>query len=142
MTTAPPLTLHASCVDLDGQGLLILGAAGRGKSALALQMLALGARLVADDRTEIRATPQGLTATCPPAILGLIEARGIGILRVDPIASTRLKLVVDLDQTEDSRLPPQRKHLILGQSLDLVLGSQSAHFPAALICYLVGSRQH
>lgn len=129
-------------MDLNGQGLLILGAAGSGKSALALQLLALGAKLVADDRTEIALTPQGLMACCPVAILGLVEARGIGILRVDPCRETRIKLVVDLDKIEDSRLPPQRKHLILGQSLDLVLASQSAHFPAALMCYLDGSRQY
>lgn len=137
-----PLILHASCVDLNGHGALILGAAGRGKSGLALQMMALGAKLVADDRTEITLTAQGVIATCPPPLLGLIEARGIGILRTPSLPSTRLKLVVDLDQIEDSRLPPQRKHLILGQSLDLVLGSQGAHFPAALMCYLNGSRQH
>lgn len=133
--------MHASCVDMNGRGLLILGAAGRGKSALALQMMALGARLVADDRTEVAKVPGGIVASCPASIKGMIEARGVGILRADPLPKSLLSLVVDLDQTETERLPPLRKHLIMDHSLDLVLGSQSAHFPSALMCYLIGGRQ-
>lgn len=136
------LLLHASCVDLHGRGLLILGASGAGKSALALHLIALGAALVADDQTDVSLTGADLTATCPESLRGLIEARGIGILRLDPALQTRISLVVNLDQVENSRLPPRRKHLILGQSLDLVLSSTSPHFPAALMCYLANSRQH
>ena len=47
------MILHATCVAVDGRGLLILGPSGSGKSALALQLIALGAQLVADDRTRV-----------------------------------------------------------------------------------------
>ena len=47
------LIMHASCVAVQGKGVLILGPSGAGKSSLALQLMALGADLVADDRTEI-----------------------------------------------------------------------------------------
>ena len=124
------LILHASCVALDGRGLLIMGPSGAGKSALALQLMALGARLVSDDRTEVTAGPRGLLARCPsPAIRGLIEARGVGLLRAEPA------------QDEDHRLPPRRSMAILGSHLPLVLRVRDDHFPAALLLYLEGGRQ-
>ena len=88
------LTLHASCVALDGRGVLILGRSGAGKSSLALELMALGARLVADDRTVLHADDGAPVASCPPAILGKIEARGVGILAADPSP------VDDLDRQE------------------------------------------
>lgn len=133
--------LHASCVALGSdRGLLVLGPSGAGKSALALQLIALGADLVADDRTQVAAADGHLYATSPPAIAGLIEARGLGILKAPALPRAKLVLAVDLGQTEPDRLPPFRSVTILGMGLPLVLGSQSAHFPAALLCYLHGGR--
>ncbi len=135
-----PTVLHASCVAYAGRGVLILGKAGAGKSALALQLLALGAALVSDDRTEIRAEGTSLRA-CPPAtIQGLIEARGIGILRQSFLSSAEITLVIDLDQTESDRLPPRRCVTLLGIDCDLVHSSRHNHFPASILCYLRGSR--
>jgi len=133
--------LHASCVAVAGRGLLILGPSGAGKSALALRMLALGARLVSDDRVLVM-RENGLTARCPaPAIHGLIEARGLGLLRVDPVDRAEVVLVADLGRDEDQRLPPRRNITILGMSLPLVLRVQNDHFPAAMMVYLHGGRQ-
>jgi HPr kinase/phosphorylase len=133
--------LHATAVaDAEGRGLLILGPSGSGKSALALQLMALGARLVADDRTVVTTADDGLTLSCPPAILGLIEARGIGLLRADPLPTARLALAVDLGQAGSDRLPPRREIVLLGQPVDLVLGPVTAHFPAALMLYLSRGR--
>lgn len=137
--TAPaaPLILHATTVALgENRGLLILGPSGAGKSALALHLMALGARLVADDRTQVHVADGTLIATCPPTIRNRIEARGIGILTAPALPRARLILAVDLGQTETERLPPRRSVTILSTSLDLVLGGQGAHFPAALLCYL------
>jgi HPr kinase/phosphorylase len=118
-----------------------MGPSGSGKSALALQLMAFGAQLVADDQTEIMAQGDGLIASCPNALRGLIEARGLGILRADSIAQAKLVLVVDLSQRETDRMPPRRNVTLLGVPLELVLGSQSNHFPAAVLCYLKGGRQ-
>lgn len=137
---ADQVTLHASCVDLGGRGLLILGPSGAGKSSLALRLMAMGARLVADDRCDITCEDGGLIARAPRAISGLIEARGVGILCAASLPQTGLALAVDLGQTEPDRLPPRRSVTILGTTLDLVLGSQSDHFPASLLCYLQGGR--
>ncbi|HOZ31507.1 MAG TPA: HPr kinase/phosphatase C-terminal domain-containing protein [Tabrizicola sp.] len=134
-------TLHASTVAVNGRGLLILGPSGAGKSALALQLIALGALLVADDRTDLTAQSGRLTARCPAPIKGLIEARGLGLLRAPPLDEAEIALVADLSQTEYQRLPPRRRITILGCEVDLVLQAQNDHFPAALMLYLRHGRQ-
>ena len=128
--------LHASAVALNGRGLLILGPSGAGKSSLALRLMSLGARLVADDRIELAREGDTLVASCPPPLRGLIEARGIGLLRTDPAPSADVALAVDLAQTETDRLPPDRRITILRVSLPLVLASPHAHFADALMLYL------
>jgi len=133
--------LHASCIAVEGRGLLILGPSGAGKSTLALRLIALGARLVADDRTEVAAATGRLTASCPAAIKGLIEARGIGLLRAPTLDQAEIALVADLAQVEDQRLPPRRRITILGCGIDLVFGLPNDHFPAALMLYLRHGRQ-
>lgn len=134
--------LHATSVaDPGGRGLLILGPAGSGKSALALRLLALGARLIADDRTILTAGAAEPVLSCPPTIRGLIEARGVGLLRAQTVASAPLALAVDLSRSETERLPPRREIVLLGHRVDLVLGPATAHFPAALLHYLAWGRQ-
>ena len=131
---------HASCVAWQGHGALILGQSGAGKSALALQLMALGADLVSDDRTELLAEADALTARAPATIQGLIEARGVGLMRVPFVPKAEIALVIDLDQPEPNRLPPQREITLLGISRPLVLAVPQPHFPAAILCYLQGSR--
>ena len=131
---------HASCVAWQGHGALILGQSGAGKSALALQLMALGADLVSDDRTELLAEADVLTARAPATIQGLIEARGVGLMRVPFVPQAEIALVIDLDQPEANRLPPQREITLLGISRPLVLAVPQPHFPAAILCYLKGSR--
>lgn len=140
MTRAEAVVLHASCVAVEGRGLLILGPSGAGKSALALQLMAFGAELVSDDRTEVRREGDRLQAQSPAAIAGLIEARGLGILRAKALAVAPLALAVDLGQSDHERLPLHRQLTLLGLDLDLVFATQGDHFPAALLCYLRGSR--
>jgi HPr kinase/phosphorylase len=132
--------MHASCVAVSGRGVLITGPSGFGKSALALHLMALGADLVADDQTEITAEPD-LIARCPTSLQGLIEARGVGILRASSIESAQIALVLDLGLSEPYRLPPQRAVTILGTQVPLVLGASNDHLAAAVLCYLKGSRQ-
>lgn len=129
--------LHASCVAVDGRGLLILGPSGSGKSSLALRLISLGAQLVSDDRTRVDRAGDALIATCPnPELQGLIEARGTGILRAPWVESAELRLVIDLARCETERLPPLRTVTILGSEVPLVLHAQNAHFPDALMLYL------
>ena len=98
------MILHASCIAHRGRGLLILGPSGAGKSTLALEMMAFGAGLVADDRTLLRRDGDRIIADSPPAIRGRIEARRVGILNARAVGPVPLVLAVDLGQAETDRL--------------------------------------
>lgn len=103
MTT---VNIHASCVMLDkaanifgaapSDGVLILGASGAGKSSVALKLLAMGARLVADDRVELFEQEQTLWARAPASLAGLIELRGLGIVTLPYATGARVALAVQL----------------------------------------------
>lgn len=131
---------HASTVALSGQGALIIGSSGAGKSSLALRLMALGAMLVSDDRTVLTLREGALIASAPAPISGQIEARGVGILAADMCKQAPVKLVIDLDQSETERLPPYRVKEIMGVHLPLILASSGLHFPAAILLYLRGER--
>ncbi len=132
----PDTILHASCVALAGRGLLIAGASGRGKSSLALRMMALGATLVADDRVALHRSGDAVLASAPPAISGLIEARGLGLLHADPAGLVPVFALLDLDRDEVERLPPARHRDLLGLPVTLLFRVEAPHFPAALVQFL------
>lgn len=100
------LFLHASAVALDGAGCLILGASGRGKSTLALALMAAGARLVSDDGVFVAAEGAEMLLHRPETAPRAIEARGIGLLPVtEPLAHAACRIVADLDVAPMERLP-------------------------------------
>ena len=74
----------------------------------------------------------------PAALRGLIEARGLGLLQAEVADPSVLVAVLDLDQTETERLPPERTTLLLDRELPLLHNSAHAYFPAALVQYLTG----
>lgn len=132
--------VHGSSAAVSGQGVLILGASGAGKSTLLLQLLAIGADLVADDRVSLTLVKDVLYACAAPNLSGMIEARGIGILAATAISSARIRLIVDLDQPEPDRLPPRRSHHDYGTALDLVLGKGNLALAPAIKLLLQGAR--
>lgn len=129
-------TVHASCVALAERAVLIRGAAGRGKSGLALQLLSLGAELVADDRTRLWLEEGRVMAEAPATIRGQIEARGVGILRLPCAGARALALVVDMDRDAEDRLPPLDHTEVMGLRLPCLKRVPHAHFPAAILLYL------
>ncbi|MEM9342280.1 MAG: HPr kinase/phosphatase C-terminal domain-containing protein [Pseudomonadota bacterium] len=132
--------VHGSTVAVANRALLILGPSGSGKSGLALQLIALGARLVSDDQTRLTAANGQVIASAPETILGQIEARGLGILTVSPAPPTPLAAVLDLAQIETHRLPDPKTVTILGTKVPLLHEAATAHFPSALFVYLGGER--
>lgn len=131
---------HASCVARDGAGVLIVGASGAGKSDLALRLLGRGFILVADDQVDVA---DGF-ARVPDPLVGLLEIRGLGIVRLPYLADVKLNLVVALSDHSE-RLPYPERHPEL--NLPLVrLYAASASAPdrviVALDCALGRVTQH
>ena len=80
---APRMTRHGVLVEVYGEGLLLIGDSGVGKSETALELLKRGHRLIADDGVEIRkVSDTSLIGTAPELIRNYIELRGIGIINV------------------------------------------------------------
>ena len=98
------VNIHASCVALGAQGVLLLGPSAAGKSDLALRLIDSGAKLVADDRTVLFTKGGALHAKAPASIRGLLEIRGLGIVEVPVRPGVAIALVVRLGR-EGARLP-------------------------------------
>ncbi|MGI9389396.1 MAG: HPr kinase/phosphorylase [Boseongicola sp.] len=131
---------HASAVAIGQFGLLIKGPSGSGKSSLALDLIALGATLVADDRVLLTPSKEGsILMTAPRSVEGLIEARGIGLLKLQSHPA-RLAAVVDLAIVETERLPDRHETVIEGEVFPILRKVESTSFPAMLVAYLKGRR--
>ena len=80
---APRITRHGVMVEVYGEGLLLMGDSGIGKSEAAVELLKRGHRLIADDAVEIRkVSSDSVVGTAPEVIRNYIELRGIGIVNV------------------------------------------------------------
>jgi len=113
--------IHATCIDIDGDGVLLRGPSGCGKSDLALRLIDTGARLVADDRTDVSLVDGQLVASAPAALAGRLEVRGIGILNIGAIPKSPVALIIELVSPEDvERLPDPITQDILGIALPLL----------------------
>ncbi len=126
--------VHATLVAVDGLGVLLRGRSGSGKSDLALRLIDDGARLVADDRVVITAGDRGAIGRAPAAIAGLLEVRGVGVVRVPTVEEAPIALIVDLDPGGDvERLPDPGWCTILGERLPVLrLDPFHASTPAKL----------
>jgi HPr kinase/phosphorylase len=96
---APRISMHGVLVEVNGEGILILGESGVGKSETALEIVKRGHRLIADDQVEIRRVSEStLLGRAPDIIRHLIEIRGIGILDVKElfgVSSVKLQENID-----------------------------------------------
>ncbi len=128
--------IHANSVAIGGRAVLIVGPSGSGKSNLSLQLMAYGAELVADDKVILATSGSRTNVSAPEAISGLIEARGMGILRASAAQEASLAAVVDLSNTETQRLPEPREVQVLNQIVPLFYNVATPHFGAAIIQFL------
>jgi HPr kinase/phosphorylase len=106
---AERVTRHGVFMEVLGQGVLISGQSGIGKSELALELLSRGHRLIADDAPEFYAAgADTLRGTCPPVLQDFLEVRGLGILNIRAmfgataiLPNKRLRLIIKLTPPED-----------------------------------------
>ena len=129
---APSITRHGVLVEVYGEGLLLLGESGIGKSETAVELLKRGHRLIADDAVEIRKiSSNALVGTAPELIRNYVELRGIGIINVAKLfgmgavkAENAIDLVVNIvpwekDATHD-RMGIENQHMeILGVQIPM-----------------------
>jgi len=133
------MQIHASCAARDGAGVLLLGPPGSGKSDLVLRLLDRGFMLVADDRVDIESG----VARPPAALAGLLEVRGLGIVRLPHLAQARLALAIELGSAP--RLPQPTRHPTLDLpllALDATTASAAQRVALALDCALGRVGQH
>jgi HPr kinase/phosphorylase len=128
------IRVHGTAIALGGDGILLRGPSGAGKSDLALRMIDQGARLVADDQTELRREGSDIIMSAPATIAGRLEVRGLGIMTVPSVAAVPLRLVVDLLPAADvERLPEPLSCALLDGLVPLVaLAPFEASAPAKL----------
>ena len=133
---------HATAVAIDGAGVLIIGPSGSGKSALALDLISRGGVLIADDRCRIVLRDDWPWLREPERLAGVIEARGVGLLRVPHVAAAPLRLVVDMGEVSAERMPEPEVERVLGQEIVLVRRVDAAHFPGAIVALAKGGFRH
>ena len=117
------MQIHGSCASRAGDGVLLIGPPGAGKSDLLLRLLARGFELVADDRVDV---VDGI-ARPSPALAGLLEVRGLGIVRLPHVASARLALAITLASSA-SRMPAPTRHDAFDLPL-VIIDPQAASAP-------------
>ena len=107
---APTITRHGVLLDIAGEGVLITGDSGVGKSEAAIELVMRGHRLVADDAVEIRRVADQLLGKAPKLIRNYIELRGIGVIDVHQLMGMRavkkesqIDLVVHLEQWREDK---------------------------------------
>lgn len=107
---APCVTRHGVLLDIHGEGVMITGDSGIGKSEVAIELIMRGHRLVADDAVELRRFSDGLIGTAPEVIRHYIELRGIGVIDVRQLFGLRsiknesqLDLVVNFEQWDNTK---------------------------------------
>ena len=124
------LFVHGSAVQLMDKGILLLGPSASGKSDLALRLIDAGAVLIADDQVGLVREDGRLLARPPARLAGMIELRGIGIMRV-PYRSGPLDLAVDLERSMAAeQLPEPETMSYLG--VDLPKIGLDARAPSAV----------
>ena len=107
---SPRITRHGVLVDVYGEGVLLMGDSGVGKSETAVELVKRGHRLVADDAVEIRHIGTRLIGSAPELIRHYLEVRGIGVVDIQKLfgmsgvkSATQIDLVIQFERWQDEK---------------------------------------
>ena len=139
--------VHGTAVSVDGRAVVIRGPSGSGKSDLALRTLAVGGPLVAaaapvlvaDDQVIVERSGSNLMIRAPDNLRGMLEVRGIGIVRLPSAATAELALFADIvSPAEVERLPdPDGRERLHGIDVPIVrIAAFEASAPIKLLLAL------
>ena len=110
---------NASCVSVDGRGVLIEGIPGSGKSSLALALIDRGAVLIGDDGVTLTRRDDRLWASPPPNTAGRLEIRNVGLVEL-PTAEAPVSLVIRLEEAAPRYIERADEAALEGLTLPLV----------------------
>jgi HPr kinase/phosphorylase len=116
---------------VSGRAVMIIGKSGAGKTALMLEMMALGAEFIGDDQVFVE-IGEDITIHPHSNAKGRLEMRGVGIFETKSRAQAKLELVVNLDQEPSTRLP-QKQHFEIGDSLLPKIDGKGVHHLASFL---------
>ncbi len=137
MTAGITETIHATALIIGEYGVLLRGKSGSGKSSFALKLIEAAklqgqfASLVGDDRVRLFATSDRLIAKPHPAVTGLIEMRGLGIMPIPYEKACIIKLVIDL-QEDIERIPASQDQTIAILGIKLYHCKAWRHEPSVI----------
>jgi hypothetical protein len=124
--SAKPLNIHATAIVIGKTGLLFTGPSGWGKSMLAFacvteaQRLGLFSALVADDQVFLYKQDDEIVAACPPAIAGMIELRGTGIVRCNHASPAKMHYaILPGSASGEDRIPPENEIVTIAPGFSL-----------------------
>ncbi|HML09993.1 MAG TPA: HPr kinase/phosphatase C-terminal domain-containing protein [Stellaceae bacterium] len=128
------ILVHATAVAIGGRAVLLRGPSGSGKSDLALRLIDAGAELVADDYSQLQRQGDAIVVRAPATISGLIEARGVGIVKVQALDVAPLALIADMVAPQHvERMPEPGSETIFGLAIPVVaIAPFEASAPAKL----------
>jgi serine kinase of HPr protein (carbohydrate metabolism regulator) len=141
----PAVNIHATAVALGTMGVLVEGPSGSGKTALALaavehlQVRGQFAAVVADDQCLIETANHRVIASCPPALAGLIEMHGLGIIKHKTFVPVIVDIVIRLvEHSNVERMPQAKTTLIAGVELPVFeLPARQIAVSLPFLCQLV-----
>jgi hypothetical protein len=127
------VVMQASAVAVSDHALLIEGPPGSGKSSLALALIDRGAGLIGDDGVTLTRDGGLLIASPPPRIGGLLEVRGIGLVRMEVAPPAPVALILTLGGPAPERLPetPLPMRVIAGVAVPVLAFDPGSIAPAA-----------
>ena len=128
--------LHATSIDILGQGASIIGESGFGKSSLAIKLIAMGADLVSDDQTLFEYKNGKIFLSRPETSPRAIESRGIGLIALPNIKKTELFYFIELTNKVTDRLPRMVTRICFGKSIQLIPFNPKSGNEAALFLRL------